>query len=129
MNESSKKTRFLSKIVDKIGNMNCLVLNIMLYYIVLHRLEINMSVTSIRIRNDLERELNKYTHDKQRSKNWVINEALRIFFESKHFQEQRMQSILKGLDDIQSGNTIDGDAVDAWLASWGNENETQAPKE
>lgn len=89
--------------------------------------EKNMGVTSIRINEDLEPLINEFIKENQRTKNWIINEALRIFFESKSIQEQRWKGIVKGIADLKEGNIVEGSEVDAWLASWGSENERNAP--
>lgn len=86
-----------------------------------------MSVTSVRINDDLDQLINQFAQENHRSKNWVINEAIRIFFEAKSIEQQRWEGIFRGLKDIEKGDVVDGGLVDAWLASWGPPHETDAP--
>jgi predicted transcriptional regulator len=86
-----------------------------------------MSVTSIRIDDDLDHELESAAHDMRRSKGWLINEALREYLQHRRLENQRWQDTLAGLEDIRMGRVIDGDKVHAWLESWGTDNESDAP--
>lgn len=87
-----------------------------------------MGVTSVRIENDLEQFLELAAHDMQRSKGWIINEALRRFLNYRKVDQQRWQDTLEALEDIRMGRIIDGDKVHAWLASWGTEKESLPPE-
>lgn len=86
-----------------------------------------MSVTSIRIEDDLEGSLEKTARDMRRSKGWVINEALREFLKHREIEQQRWRDTLEALEDIRMGRVIDGDKVHAWLKSWGTDNELPMP--
>lgn len=86
-----------------------------------------MSVTSVRIEDELEKLLKTATHDMRRSKQWIINEALREFFRHQQLEKQRWDDTLEALEDIRMGRVVDGDKVHAWLESWGN-NHLSAPK-
>lgn len=87
-----------------------------------------MSVTSVRLNHDIEQPLNRLARVLDRSKSYIINEALRDYI-LKHSEEmQRWEETLEALDDVKNGNTVDGDEVLSWLQSWGRENEQDAPK-
>jgi predicted transcriptional regulator len=86
-----------------------------------------MSVTSIRIEDALEGDLNELVEESHRSKGWIINEALRSYLENRKLDKKRWQDTLEALEDIRMGRVVDGDKVHAWLESWGTDNEIEAP--
>lgn len=86
-----------------------------------------MSVTSIRIEDDLESSLEKTARDMRRSKGWVINEALREFLKHREIEQQRWHDTLEALEDIRMGRVVDGDKVHAWLKSWGADSKLPVP--
>lgn len=86
-----------------------------------------MSVTSVRIEDDLEQALEILAHDMRRPKGWLINEALREYLRRRELDNQRWQDTLEALEDIRMGRTVDGDKVHAWLESWGTDNESPSP--
>ncbi len=86
-----------------------------------------MSITSVRIEDDLEQSLEKTANSMKRSKAWIINEALRAFLTNRELEKQRWQDTLEALEDIRMGRVVDGDKVHAWLQSWGSDEELKAP--
>lgn len=86
-----------------------------------------MSVTSIRLQPDIEKMLLETAKKLQRSKNWLINQAIKEFLEKQSLETQRWQETLHALDSIQSGKSIKGDEVHAWLESWGTNDEREKP--
>ncbi len=86
-----------------------------------------MSITSVRIEDDLEKVLEKVAHDVRRSKGWLINEALREYLCNFEQEKQRWQDTLEALEDIRMGRVVDGNKVHAWLESWGTGNELSIP--
>jgi predicted transcriptional regulator len=87
-----------------------------------------MSVTSIRLQSDLEDSLDQLATKLSRSKNWVINEALKFYIFAQQQEEQRWKETLVALASVQSGQVVESDKVHAWLDSWGTDNELPAPK-
>jgi predicted transcriptional regulator len=87
-----------------------------------------MAVTSLRIPSDLMGSLDSMAHELQRSKSWVINQALREYLERKDVEKQRWSETLEALDSVKSGNLVDGEKVDSWFESWGTDNEMEPPK-
>lgn len=87
-----------------------------------------MSVTSVRLNQDIEQPLDQLARVLDRSKSYIINEALREYI-LKHSEEmQRWEETLEALDDVKNGRTVDGDEVLAWLRSWGQKDELEPPK-
>lgn len=42
-------------------------------------------------------------------------------------EAKRLAETQEALDDVEHGRLVDGDAVMAWVASWGEENERDCP--
>jgi len=86
-----------------------------------------MSITSIRINDELEKPLENLATKLDRSKNYLINQAIKEFVARQSMEESRWIDTLKALDSVKNGNLIDEDDVNAWLNSWGTGNEMAAP--
>jgi predicted transcriptional regulator len=91
-------------------------------------MELAMSVTSIRLSNDVETPLEKLSVKLDRSKNYLINQAVKEFIARQAMEESRWSDTLQALDSVKSGRTIDAGEVEAWLQSWGNDDEKAPPK-
>lgn len=63
-----------------------------------------------------------------RSKNRIINQALREFFEREELERSRWQETLQAMESVAQGRVVSGEAVGAWLQSWGADNELSPPK-
>lgn len=86
-------------------------------------------MTSVRIEDDLEKQLEKAAEEMHRSKGWVINEAVREYLVNRDLEGQRWHDTLEALEDIRMGRVVDGDKVHAWLKSWGTDNVLPSPDE
>ena len=87
-----------------------------------------MSITSVRIQAELENGLDALALKLQRSKSWVINQAIREFIEKQELEQQRWQETLEALTSVKQGKVVSGEAVHAWLGSWGSAEELPPPK-
>lgn len=87
-----------------------------------------MTVTSIRLQPDLEAGLAEATERLQRSRNWVINEAVREYIAKRSLEDQRWAETRAALEDVAAGRVVDGDAAHRWMRSWGTTNELPVPK-
>ena len=87
-----------------------------------------MSITSVRLADDLTGQVEALAAKLQRSKSWIINEALRDYVERAEGDAQRWRETIKALDSVKAGKLIDGDAVDKWIASWGTDKELPPPR-
>lgn len=88
-----------------------------------------MGLTSVRLESDLEQSLLIEAKSAHRSKNWIINDALRKYLSHRKLEGQRWQDTLKALEDIRMGRVVDGSKVHAWLRTWGTDSEQEAPTE
>ena len=87
-----------------------------------------MSITSFRIREELQDPLEQAASELRRPKAWIINEALASYFERENQGQRMYRETLEGLADVEAGRVIDGDQVVSWIESWGSENELPSPK-
>lgn len=87
-----------------------------------------MSITSFRIREELQDPLEQAANELSRPKAWIINEALASYFERGDQAQRMYRETLEGLADVEAGRVIDGDQVLSWIESWGSENELPSPR-
>lgn len=86
-----------------------------------------MSVTSVRIQDDLKEPLEDLAKKLNRSRNWLINEAVKEYISRQESDAQKWKDTLQAIDSVSNGDVIEGDKVNAWLNSWGTNNETKPP--
>ncbi|MDI1302714.1 MAG: ribbon-helix-helix protein, CopG family [bacterium] len=87
-----------------------------------------MSVTTVRLQPEVEESLNAMASKLQRSKSWLINQALSEFIERQALEQSRWQETLKAMESVAQGKVVSGDAVHSWLRNWGSANELPPPK-
>ncbi|MDF3195566.1 ribbon-helix-helix protein, CopG family [Pseudomonas sp. 1928-m] len=87
-----------------------------------------MSVTTVRLQPELEENLGAMAEKLNRSKSWLINQALREFFERQALEQNRWQETLHAMESVAQGKVVSGEAVNTWLQSWGSSNELPPPK-
>lgn len=87
-----------------------------------------MSVTSIRIADDVEKPLEVLSKKLDRSKNYLINQAIKEFLARQSLEDSRWQDTLEALESIKAGKFIYEEDVNAWLNSWGTNNRKSPPK-
>jgi len=86
-----------------------------------------MSITSIRLSDDLDGPLNDLATKLERSKNYIINQAIKEYLERQSVEDLRWQETLEALESVKAGKSVDSDSVHEWLASWGTTHEKSAP--
>jgi predicted transcriptional regulator len=87
-----------------------------------------MGVTSIRLNADVEAPLENLSQRLDRSKNYLINQAVKEFVARQAMDDARWEDTLKALASIKEGKTIDESEVVSWLKSWGTDGESAAPR-
>ncbi|VAW80293.1 hypothetical protein MNBD_GAMMA12-1928 [hydrothermal vent metagenome] len=87
-----------------------------------------MGVTSIRLQPEIEAPLEKLAEKLDRSKNYLINQAIREFIERKVSRDKRWSETLEAIQSVRSGNTVNEEEVSKWLESWGADNELNPPE-
>lgn len=87
-----------------------------------------MSVTTVRLQPEVESGLEAMAGKLHRSKSWLINQAVREYLERQDLEQARWQETLKAMESVAQGRVVSGEAVHAWLHSWGKEDELPPPK-
>jgi predicted transcriptional regulator len=86
-----------------------------------------MPVTSVRLSADIEAPLKKLAEKLDRSKNYIINQAIKEFVARQSMEDARWEDTLKALESVKSGKLVDEDDVIQWLKSWGRKGEKTPP--
>ena len=87
-----------------------------------------MGVTSVRLQPEIENPLEKLAKKLDRSKNYLINQAIREFLARKTLDEKRWTETLEAIESVKSNRLVAEKDVNTWLESWGAENELKPPK-
>ncbi len=87
-----------------------------------------MSVTSIRLADGIDKPLEALANKLDRSKNYLINQAIKEFLARQSLEETRWEETLEALESVKSGKTIAEADVNAWLNSWGTGERKEPPK-
>lgn len=86
------------------------------------------AVKSIKLDDDLKNRVESLAGAKRRSAHWVMREAIAEYVEREEQRETLRQDTLKAWEEYQdTGLHVPAAEVDAWLESWGTENEKPAP--
>jgi len=86
-----------------------------------------MSITSIRIAEEVEQPLQQLCKKLDRSKSYLINLAIREYLARQAQADCRWQDTLLAIDSIKAGKSIDEAEVNAWLDSWGSSDRKPPP--
>jgi predicted transcriptional regulator len=86
-----------------------------------------MGVTSIRLSKENEEPLENLSQKLDRSKSYLINQAIKEYIARQTMDDARWEDTLKALSSIKEGKTIDEAEVVSWLKSWGTDSEKSAP--
>ena len=87
-----------------------------------------MGVTSVRLQPEIETPLEKLALKLDRSKNYLINQAIKEFLARKTLEENKWNQTLNALESVKSGRLVEEEDVNEWLDSWGQDNEIKPPK-
>ena len=86
-----------------------------------------MAVTSVRLNTDVIAPLEELSQRLDRSRNYIINQAIREFVARQAMEDSLWNDTLEALESVKSGQTVPEDEVKDWLESWGSENEKSTP--
>lgn len=87
-----------------------------------------MSITSVRLPSEIDHALSDAAQKLQRSKSWLINQALKEFLEREKLLQSRWEDTAEAMESVAAGRIISGDAMHQWLQSWGSSDELMPPK-
>jgi predicted transcriptional regulator len=87
-----------------------------------------MSVTTVRLQPEVEESLEAMAGRLHRTKSWLINQALREYIQRQEQEQLRWQETVQAMESVARGEVVSGEAVHAWLRSWGASGELPPPK-
>ncbi|HEY9800983.1 MAG TPA: ribbon-helix-helix protein, CopG family [Leptolyngbyaceae cyanobacterium] len=87
-----------------------------------------MNTTSFRLDDDLEEKLEVTATKLQRTKSWIINDALRQYIVREEQKLKMLEETQEAIADIQAQRVVSGEEVMKWLETWGTASEATAPK-
>lgn len=87
-----------------------------------------MGVTSIRLQPEVEEPLKILSKKLDRSRNYLINQAIKEFIAKRTLEEERWTDTLVALESVKNGAVIEEAEVVNWLKSWGAGSEKTPPK-
>ncbi len=87
-----------------------------------------MGITSIRFSDEVDKPLESLSRQLDRSKNYIINQAVKEYLARRSLDSSRWQDTLEALKSLDEGKYIEEDEVNAWLNTWGTESRQSPPK-
>ncbi len=87
-----------------------------------------MGITSVRLAEDIDKPLELLAEQLDRSKNYLINQAVKEYLVKRSLDDERWQDTLDALESLKMGKLIPEDQVSAWLSTWGTQSRKDAPK-
>ena len=83
---------------------------------------------TIKIDEDIKARVKSLADIRQRTSHWLMREAIIQYVDREEKREAFRQDTLKAWEEYRTtGLHATADAVEAWLASWGTDNELPAP--
>lgn len=83
---------------------------------------------AIKIDIDINERVKRLADARHRTPHWMMREAIRQYVEREEKREVFRQDALKAWQEYQeTGLHMTGDEVQAWLETWGTDNELSAP--
>ena len=87
-----------------------------------------MSITTVRLQAEVEQQLAVIAKRLDRSKGWVINQALSEYIDKQQLEQDRWKQTLDAMESAAQGKVVDASEVHSWLNSWGTDNEQDSPR-
>lgn len=80
---------------------------------------------TLQVDEKLKQELDSIAKATERSTAIVVNEALKAFVDARSWQVAKLKAAIREADEV---GTVPDEEVEAWMLSWGTENELPMPK-
>ncbi len=83
---------------------------------------------SVKLDFDIRTRIERLSEARSRTTHWMMREAIRQYVEREEKREAFRKDTLEAWETFQmTGLHAAAEAVDAWLASWGTDNELPVP--
>lgn len=87
------------------------------------------SATSIKLDDDIKGRVRDLAEARKRTSHWIMREAITQYVEREEKREALRQQTLRAWEEFrETGLHATAQEVDRWLADWGTDTETAAPK-
>lgn len=84
---------------------------------------------AIKIDDDIKARVKRLAEARHRTSHWLMREAITQYVEREEKREAFRQDTLRAWDEYRTtGLHATAEEVDAWLASWGTDDERPAPE-
>lgn len=80
---------------------------------------------SLRVSEAKAREIEALAKATDRSKSWLLEQALDAYLETQSWQIARIE---RGLAEIERGEAVAHEDVTEWLSGWGRDDEGKPPR-
>ncbi len=85
----------------------------------------NSTTLTVRLDKSTRKRLESLARNTRRSKSYLAGEAIESYLEA---QEWQLGEIHTSLSELDTGKSVDGEKVEAWLKTWGKKSEKAAPR-
>jgi len=82
-----------------------------------------MGMTSVRMPDELLKQLEQTAEKLRRSKGWIINDAVKEYLIREKRKAQMLEETREALGDIKAGRISNGTEIMDWLDTWGTDAE------
>lgn len=82
-----------------------------------------MPTLTAHVTDDLVARVDRIAKDLERSRAWVIKDALRQYIQSKEQELRRWDETLEAIEEANRGELVPADEVFDWLDTWGKPGE------
>ena len=84
---------------------------------------------SVKLDPDIRARVEHLAEIRRRSTHWIMREAIQQYVEREEKRENLRQDLVRAWEDYQTtGLHATAEDVEAWISSWGTENELPAPE-
>jgi predicted transcriptional regulator len=91
--------------------------------------EVAMQMTTIRCDENIMRQLDVIAESQNRSRSWVINQALLEYVDREARRAQYKTDVLASWKHYQdTGLHVTGEELTAWLETWGTDQPSEIPQ-
>mgnify|MGYP001157969140 CR=1 FL=1 len=89
----------------------------------------NPTTMGVKLDEETRERLKRLGQLKQRTPHWIMREAIRIYLDQEERTEAERKEDLERWERYQTtGRHVPNEAVEAWLRSWGTDEEGECPR-
>lgn len=83
---------------------------------------------AIKVEADIKERIKRLAEIRHRTPHWLMREAIQQYVEREEKREALRQDVLNAWQEHrETGLHVTGQEIEAWLATWGTEDELPAP--